>query len=179
MFPGRMKKNLPIALTMPVSLSPAMRLLSFVSVSNPETGKSENVQALWDTGAALTVLARSVAENLGLEPVGNATLVSAFGSGHIDMALASVIICVGGMPVQSYVGVIDDRYRTDPSVHITIGLDFISLGDFAVSHDDDGFPIFSFSYPPAIKIDFQEMSGKLGIEVASKDFSSSNKKNLH
>lgn len=167
-----MTDSLPIALTYPVSKFPYMRLISWVNIKNNETGISCSARALWDTGAATSILNKSVAEELRLElkKDKNTSVVTAFGSGSSQASTAFIGVCIGGLYIETPVLIIDDAQRSFSETEIVIGLDFIAKGNLSVFTDKLGVPCFSFTYPPRFDIDFKRMLDSKGVENASQHF---------
>ena len=62
------------------------------------------------------------------------------------MTKARICIVLGGARILLDVG-IDEAPNTDPDCDITLGLDFITQGDFAITHDGQQLAL-SFCYPP-------------------------------
>lgn len=134
------------------------------------SGEDESIAtAIWDTGAAHSAIARSVAEAIKLKPVASVRLATFTGSAELQSGLVAVSICMGGYRLETMMAVMDDAAMGDHEV--TLGLDFICMGDFALSHDEDGYPMFSFRYPPMSCIDFQAMAKNIGVDLATTEFS--------
>lgn len=167
-----MTESLPIAFTYPVSQFPYMRLISWVDIKNNKTGLSCSVRALWDTGAATSILNKSVAEKLRLEPKKdkNTNVVTAFGSGPCEASTAFIGVCIGGVYIETPVLIIDDSQRTFSETDIALGLDFIAKGNLSVFTYKSGMPCFSFTYPPRFEIDFKNILDSKGIKNASQHF---------
>lgn len=161
----------PLAISHPFRIMPrnhALRLISSVKLTAP-SGESECVAtALWDTGAAHSAIARSVADNIGLKPIDSVTLSTFTGSSILASGMVSVHICLDGYVLETMMAVMDDAAMSDHKV--TLGLDFISMGDFAISHDKDGYPVFAFQYPPLLNLDFPALAGQSGLDIAAKEF---------
>lgn len=104
--------------------------------------------ALWDTGAMGSVIDGSVVKELGLKPTGNARVFHANGESIVNTYSISIVLPNG---------------VTFPTVRVTegclngtkvlIGMDIISIGDFAVTCKD-GKTKFSFQVPSTHDIDF-------------------------
>lgn len=160
----------PFAISHPIRIMPrnhALRLLSSVKVTAPSGGSECVAPALWDTGAAHSAIAKSVADDIGLKPTDSITLSTFTGSSTLASGMVAVHICLDGYVLETMMAVMDDAAMGDHKV--TLGLDFISMGDFAISHGDDGYPIFAFQYPPMLNLDFAEFAGKAGLDIASKE----------
>ena len=108
--------------------------------------------AVWDTGSSNTVISERIVFDIGLTPVGE---VSARVMG--ESRLSNVYIVSIGLPNGLKVPdlqVIGGDFSED-DFDILIGMDIITLGDFAVTNAN-GKTVFSFRYPPKGHIDFTE-----------------------
>jgi predicted aspartyl protease len=119
----------------------------------PETWK---VIAQWDTGAACSVIANRLAEDMELVPVG---------TGNICTANDSVVVKLYDINITLPNGVTLPCRRVYSSnledIEILIGMDIISQGDFAVTNKDERTK-FSFQMPSTHDIDFlQEIKNNL------------------
>lgn len=111
-----------------------------VVVSAPGSNEKWSVRALWDTGANVSVISRSVAKNLGLESKGCSRL--RFGNGSetsniykIDLALSKDIV---------FNDVFVRECNDGGNFEMAIGMDIISRGDFCVLNRS-GKTYFEFS----------------------------------
>lgn len=100
--------------------------------------------ALWDTGATCTSISNDVVEKLGLIPIGSQTINTPSGSKTvgtymIDIILSKVIVC--------------DSDIGNQNLGLLIGMNIISLGDFAVNNFNNKTS-FSFCIPSIKRIDF-------------------------
>lgn len=161
----------PLAISHPVRIMPrnhALRLISSVKLAAPAGEAESVVSALWDTGAAHSTIAAGTAADIGLKPNDSVTLSTFTGSSTLASGMVSVHICLDGYVFETMMAVIDDAAMGDHKV--TLGLDFICMGDFAISHDKDGYPIFAFQYPPLLNLDFPALAGQSGLDIATKEF---------
>lgn len=126
------------------------RIVSDILLCSPDSGNpnSVHVRAMWDTGCSQSIVSRRVAEFLSLRSNGQLTFRSPFGGSRV-CSLAETCICIvlGGARVNITVGIADDPCP-DLDCDVVLGLDFITLGDFALTHDDEQI-VLSFCYPPA------------------------------
>lgn len=125
------------------------RIVSDILLCSPEEGNpnSVRVRALWDTGCSKTLVSRRVADFLNLPAGGTMLFRSALGvSKSCELNQAKVCVVLGGARVNLEVGV-NEHPNSDPDCDVTLGLDFITQGDFAISHDDEQL-VLSFCYPP-------------------------------
>jgi len=95
-----------------------------IVVENPGTGaRSEELIALADTGATLTVVPASILRDLGIEPVGTATVVLADGR-RTPRRVGSAVIAVDGdsTPCRVLFGEADDAVLLGLTVLEQLGL---------------------------------------------------------
>lgn len=131
-------------------------LESKVTVFQPIPGKipkTESFLAIWDTGATSSVITPKVVANLGLIPSGKTNIHGVAGSkDNIDTYLISIIlpnkVRFNGLRVAEVPQIAG---RAD----ILLGMDIISLGDFAVTNKDRK-TVISFRFPSYKTIDFVE-----------------------
>jgi hypothetical protein len=112
-----------------------------------------DTQALWDTGASGSCISKSLANRLGLKSV-EMCYVSGVGGIHksyvytVDILLPNKIL-VNGVRVT--------EFFDNGSFNVIIGMDIITLGDFAISNQD-GKTTVSYRIPPDdVPIDFVTM----------------------
>ena len=106
-------------------------------------------QAIWDTGATLSVITQAVVDACDLKPTGMTHVASVHGEQDVETYLVNI-----ALPNQVMVtGVTVTKGILKGDVHILIGMDVISGGDFAVTNHD-GFTQFSFRSPSQEHIDF-------------------------
>ena len=126
------------------------RIVSDILLSSTDKGNpnATRIRALWDTGCSDSIISRRVADFLRLESCGYRRYRSPFGgSVPCDVAEVKVCIVLGGVRIPIKAG-IDENPNSDCDCDMTLGLDFISMGDFAISHDGEAIYL-SFCYPPA------------------------------
>lgn len=106
-------------------------------------------RALWDTGASSSIIDRTTAKILCLEPQGIHTLATANGTNRfceyiIDLDLTNNVkianLVVGGGDLGN-------------NIDFLIGMDIISQGDFSISNVN-GCTTFSFRIPSVKEIDY-------------------------
>ncbi len=125
------------------------RIVSDILLCSPETGNPNaiRIRALWDTGCNNSIVSKRAADFLMLKPSGERMFRTPFGISRMKkMAEAEICIVLGGCRILLNVG-IDDSPNSDPDCDITLGLDFITQGDFAITHDGQQLAL-SFCYPP-------------------------------
>jgi predicted aspartyl protease len=110
---------------------------------------SKTLDATWDTGAMGSVVARKIADDLGLPVIGYSKISTANGPCevpfyYIDVKLPNQIV-VQKLRVSGG--------RLPEKCDMLIGMDIISLGDFAVSNYQ-GKTTFTFRCPSLMEFDF-------------------------
>ena len=106
-------------------------------------------QTVWDTGATATVITELVVSECGLKESGMTELRGIHGSETTHTYLVDVYL-------PNKVRVMDVKVAKAPLTgdsNILVGMDIISMGDFAVS-SYDGRTSFSFRLPSTERIDF-------------------------
>jgi predicted aspartyl protease len=89
------------------------------------------VRALWDTGATGSMVSKSVVEKLGLVPI-DETIVSGV-TGEAKVSIYAVCVLLpNGEPIDISVM----ECRDMPGFDLLVGMDIITMGDFAVSCKD-------------------------------------------
>ena len=125
------------------------RIVSDVWLCPPGAGNNNaaKIRALWDTGCSHTIVSKRVADFLNLPAAGTRIYHSPFGGRHTcELKLAKICVVLGAARLEIEVGV-DEQPSSDPDCDITLGLDFITRGDFALTHDGLQL-VLSFCYPP-------------------------------
>ncbi len=115
--------------------------------------------ALWDTGATGSVITTATATQLGLRPTSIARVSHAGGVTDQNVYLVDIYLpnnlCVPAVKVT-------ECPDTVGHFGVIIGMDIISLGDFAFTNTD-GKSVFSFRIPSAETIDY--VSHERGIAI--------------
>ena len=125
------------------------RIVSDIYLCSPEEGNPNaiRIRALWDTGCSNSIVSKRAADFLCLKSSRERSFRTPFGGASLKkMAEAKICVVLGGCRILLDVG-IDDSPNSDPDCDITLGLDFITQGDFAITHDDQRL-VLSFCYPP-------------------------------
>jgi predicted aspartyl protease len=135
-------------------------ILTLVSVLPPGSGnsgtpppsKTQQHVALWDTGATNSVICKSVASAMGLQPISARKMHTANGDNVsnvylVDLALPNNVI-LEAMQVSEA-----DFTTFNPTVHMLIGMDVINLGDFSITNYK-GDTVMNFRLPSFEEHDF-------------------------
>ncbi|GHU09361.1 hypothetical protein FACS1894151_06960 [Spirochaetia bacterium] len=112
------------------------------------------VNALWDTGAMISVVTPQVVERLGLQKIDIIPITGANSTNNVDVVLVSCIL-----PNKIAIEKLRVAVCTvDPSTEMLIGMDLISLMDFAITNGGEQTQ-FSFAIPPFKgRIDFEKQN---------------------
>ena len=108
-----------------------------------------NFQAIWDTGATGTLISSRVVDDLNLVPIRPVTIETA--NGETDSEVYLIELWLGNGFILTGVPVVRGELK---DIDVLIGMDVISLGDFAVTNKDDE-TWMSFSMPSKRHLDFQ------------------------
>lgn len=115
-----------------------------------QSPRVENFSALWDTGATHSVINKVAADKLGLIPIGQALVYHANGECIVNKYLVNIFLPNGIMAYT--VPVTEGKLK---GFDMLIGMDIINLGDFSITHKDNG-TTFSFQIPATHNFDFVE-----------------------
>ena len=121
------------------------------SAANPNMAIKAN--ALWDTGASCSLIRPEIAQKLNLKPISK-TLMDT----PSDKSVPSNVYLINiYLPNKAKIIGIQALEGTPNSCDMLIGMDVISLGDFAVTNLN-GKTMFSFRIPSMAEIDFCKRS---------------------
>jgi predicted aspartyl protease len=122
----------------------------FSDVSNELNGYTTN--ALWDTGAMLSVISPEVVAKLNLDIVDTVIIAGINGESIENVAITSIRFPNGAIIEDVRVAIC----KMTPGNEMIIGMDVITQMDFAITNGY-GQTQFSFALPPfADKIDFSK-----------------------
>ena len=136
-----------------------MESVSEVGASKAIAGQAADKQVtrtlwtkcLWDTGASHSTITKETAEILGLEPLGETTVLS-----HQGESLTYFYIVSINLPGLLFLPKVRVTECASNDVFgVVIGMDIISLGDFAITNVN-GVATFSFCVPGMETIDYLE-----------------------
>ena len=111
--------------------------------------KSKQFTAIWDTGAMTTNISNNVVEFFGLVPIGTMKLGSIYATQIRPKYEIGVELPGGFRYCDLCVVGVEEIAR---NIDVIIGMDIISVGDFAVSNYN-GKTSFSFRFPSQGPID--------------------------
>jgi predicted aspartyl protease len=110
-----------------------------------------SIDALWDTGASISAITPEIKDKLKLTSIDKKTI-----AGIHSSQIADVVYITLELPNNVIKKNIKVAVCNIPNARMIIGMDIISLGDFALSNGNDQ-TLFSFAVPPfQEKIDFSK-----------------------
>ena len=147
-------KAFTIAADGPMQELPCDVTIRQASTIDSSSDKQVAVGGLWDTGASKSAITPKVAKRLSLEPVGMVEVHTAAGVRFCNVYIVDLLL-----PNDISIPNIEVIEADMPSNDALIGMDVITLGDFAITNLR-GNTRFSFSIPSVRSIDFvQEAEG--------------------
>ncbi|MBD5275138.1 MAG: hypothetical protein HDS37_03430 [Bacteroides sp.] len=117
------------------------------------------VNALWDTGAATSVMTRDLAERLGFRFSVEVLSRGVTGNEMSKFGYAYVSLVSNGGILETRTGIVDRLPRDDYS--FIIGMDIIGKGNFAISSDGLTTTL-SFTVPGTSTVDFTKTASEEG-----------------
>ena len=131
---------------------------------SPDSKHPEIIQfdALWDTGATVSAISDNVVKALGLSSFSMCQVYHAKGVGDTSKYKINMLL-PNGVAFSNMTGLEGDLQGCD----VLIGMDIISLGDFAVTNRD-GKTLFSFQIPSTHYYDFVKQIGNEKIQNKKK-----------
>ena len=118
-------------------------------------GFKKSYMALWDTGSTMTVISDELASKLNLEPVGEMVAETAGGRYKANKYILSLHL-PNRLNIEN---VMIASGKLGPGIDILIGMDIITLGDFAITNYNNK-TVFSFRFPSSEVIDFVKNNKK-------------------
>lgn len=108
------------------------------------------VTAQWDTGATGTCISKGIVSRLNLQPTGMINVQTPSGIGTMNKYMVNLTlnneVTILNLPVM-------DSKIGNQGIDVLIGMDIISMGDFAVSNFD-GKTQFSFRIPSQEHVEY-------------------------
>lgn len=135
----------------------------FCAAFNPESPPPGHVaeykafEAIWDTGATGSVISQRIIDACGLKPTGMVQAHGVDGIHDTETFLVNI-----GLPNAVVVHTVEVTRGKLPGFDALIGMNIITLGDFAVTNKDNK-TVFSFRIPSAVTIDFMKEDKKIAI----------------
>ncbi len=137
----------------------AVELKSWVGVSEPFNPKLSSAnppvvhetEGIWDTGATNSAITQALAQQIGLQPTGKATVITADGTTEkptyiVDLYLLNKVVV-------RQVNVVE--MGDVQGAQVLIGMDVIAQGDFSITNYK-GITWFSFRVPSLHQLDYVE-----------------------
>jgi hypothetical protein len=112
--------------------------------------KNINVISQWDTGATGTCISKELVKELGLLPTGMVKAHTPSGVGIMNKYMINLIL---NNEVRFVNLSVMDSEIGNQGIDVLIGMDIISLGDFAISNFD-GKTQFSFRIPSQRHVEY-------------------------
>jgi hypothetical protein len=116
--------------------------VSLYGISTPNP-KDMVTNALWDTGATISAITPRIQHELGLVPTGVQSVRGITGAQEVDLVLLTIELPNNILKKNVKVAICD--FSND--IGMIIGMDIITLGDFALLHGSN-HTVFSFTIPP-------------------------------
>lgn len=113
-------------------------------------GRYVPVRTQWDTGATGTCISKELVELLDLKPTGLINVQTPSGIGTMNKYMVNLIL---NNEVRIMNLVVMDSEIGNQGIDVLIGMDIISIGDFAVSNFD-GKTQFSFRMPSQEHVEY-------------------------
>ncbi|GHT44882.1 hypothetical protein AGMMS49965_21290 [Bacteroidia bacterium] len=127
-------------------------IITSVEITNVASNSTISSQGIWDTGATSSVVTKSAASVLGLIPIGKAKVRGVHGVRDVNEYFVRITLDNKNITLQTSVTECDEL-SNDNSVGMLLGMNIITLGDFAITNYQ-GNTTMSFRVPSLQKIDF-------------------------
>lgn len=135
-------------------LTTPARFCGYVPEADEETAVApeQEFKGIWDTGATDSVISKRLAEKLEIKPYRIARAATASTVIECPVFIVSIFLPLDAFLFNVPVTAMD---FPEHDLDFLLGMDVISLGDFAVTHAR-GRTKFSFQIPSTHDIDFRE-----------------------
>jgi len=111
-----------------------------------------STDAIWDTGASMSVVTPEIKNKLKVSPIDKKTIAGVHSTQIVDIVFITLELPNNVIKKNIEVAVCN----IPSNVGMILGMDIIALGDFALSHGNDQ-TLLSFAVPPfQEKIDFSK-----------------------
>lgn len=128
------------------------QIVTDVEIKNPVTGLIEKTNAIWDTGATGSVITSEISKKMGLVSMGLTKVAGVHDTKLVNKYFINITL--NNKSVTLNVPVTEcQALSPDGSIGVLIGMDIISLGDFAVTNFQ-GNTVMTFRIPSIQDIDF-------------------------
>ena len=123
-----------------------------VEISNVFSGNKISTKGIWDTGATDSVITKSTATKLGLLPIRRTYVRGVHGNKEVNVYYVNITLNNKNITLNTQVTECDEL-SVDNSVDMLIGMNIITMGDFAITNFQ-GNTMMSFRVPSLQNIDF-------------------------
>jgi len=130
----------------------ARSVVTAVEVENVFTNQKIETTGIWDTGATASVVTKSTAASLGLYPVKRLMVRGVHGVKEVNVYYVKITLHNKNITLKAQVTECDEL-SPDNSVGMLIGMNVITMGDFAITNFQ-GQTTMTFRVPSIQKIDF-------------------------
>jgi len=128
------------------------RIVTPVEITNVITEQKVSTNGLWDTGATGSAITKSMASALGLCSLGKRQVRGVHGIQEVNVYYVNITLNNKNITLNAKVTECDEL-SNDNSVGMLIGMNIITMGDFAVTNYQ-GNTTMSFRVPSLQNIDF-------------------------
>lgn len=129
-----------------------VRIQTPIELENVFTGAKIYCEGIWDTGATNSAITEEAARNLGLTTLKMTEVRGVHGIKKVNVYQVGITLNNKNISVKEIVTECSSLSK-DGSVGMLIGMNIITMGDFAITHSD-GKTLFSFQVPSTHCIDF-------------------------
>lgn len=129
-----------------------MSIKTNVTIENTINRQEIKTKGIWDTGATGSVITKSIAAKLGLVPITYNDVRGVHGVRRVPVYYVKVTLNNENISLNTFVTECDELSDNE-SIGMLIGMNIISMGDFAVT-SKDGKIFMSFRVPSLERIDF-------------------------
>jgi len=126
-------------------------IVTQIALSCIEKKEKFESKGLWDTGATGSAITKSMAEKIGLMPVGQVEVGGVHGVQRVNWYFIHLEFYKGNVTIKLKVTECKSLGLT--GAEMLIGMDVILLGDFAITNND-GKTTMSYRLPSGREIDF-------------------------
>ena len=130
----------------------ARSIITPVEIKNIFTQNKVETTGIWDTGATDSVITKSTASSLGLLPVKRTRVRGVHGDKEVNVYYVNITLNNKNISINAQVTECDEL-SADCSVGMLIGMNIITMGDFAITNYQ-GQTTMTFRVPSLQKIDF-------------------------
>ena len=110
-------------------------------------GKEVKIKGLWDTGASKSAIDLTVISHLGLQPVDKISIGTADGVKALkNQYILEEVLLPNNVIVPTLQAT--EANISGQGIHMLVGMDIISMGNFSITHKKPTGMTFSFSVPP-------------------------------